>query len=75
MNRAQKRSYKKLHEKDKRATYCSICKMNTLSIMKPSIENEELTTTEFICEVCGKVKIIHKDLSKLNDGTTHISIY
>ena len=74
MNRGQKRSYKKLHENDERATYCDTCKMKTLSIIKLPPLTEDFYTTEFICEVCGEVKYIHKDLSSC-DGTTHISIY
>lgn len=46
-NRVEKRKYLKKHRHDKEASYCSICKGNTLKI-----------TDDFgrlFCELCGKV--------------------
>ena len=55
MNRAQKRSYMKLHEKDKRATLCKNCGFKTLSKMYQDYE-KDLSTIYYICELCGYKK-------------------
>lgn len=57
MNRGQKRSYKKLHSKDKSATYCETCKINTCNRYEQFYE-KDIESFYTICELCGKRKAV-----------------
>ena len=73
MNRAQKRSYMKLHENDKRATFCKNCGFKTISKLYTD-HTKDLNTSYNICEVCGYKKELMMRIPP-DSYTSEVSIY
>lgn len=74
MNREEKRRYNKKHKKDRNATFCEKCGINTLNKLEQTFE-DDLEVIYWVCEVCGNRKEVLMKVPPTSYTTETQNIY